>query len=85
MKLLKKEERLPILLVTPVVLILTGVLFLPSIWSIFLSFQYYTFGYSPEFVGISNYIEILSDEKFLNAIFLNFAFVILDVMLEFLL
>ncbi len=85
MVLLKKEERLPILLVTPVVLILTGVLFLPSIWSIFLSFEHYTFGYPPEFVGISNYIEILADTKFLSAIFLNFAFVILDVMLEFLL
>jgi multiple sugar transport system permease protein len=85
MRLLKKEERLPILLVTPVVLILTGVLFLPSLWSIFLSFQHYTFGYPPEFVGVSNYIEILSDKMFLNAIFLNFAFVVLDVLFEFLL
>ncbi|MBC7091405.1 MAG: sugar ABC transporter permease [Nitrososphaeria archaeon] len=85
MKFLKKEERLPILLVTPVILILTGVLFLPSIWSTFLSFQYYTFGYTPKFIGLSNYIEILSDKMFVNAIFLNFAFVILDVALEFLL
>ena len=82
MRLPKPEERLPILLVIPVVTILTAVLLIPSVWSFYLSFQNYQLGYSPKFVGLNNYFEILSDPDFLAAILRNLVFVALEIVLE---
>ena len=84
-RLPQKEERLPLLLVTPVVAILVAVLLIPGVWSFYLSLQEYTFGYPPKIVGLNNYLEILSDPLLLNAILLNLVFVAIEVTSEFLL
>jgi len=84
-RLLRKEERLPLFLITPVVAILSAVLLIPGAWSFFISLHDYTFGYDPVFVGFKNYIEVLSDPTFINAIILNLWFVFVAVSLEFLL
>jgi len=76
---------LPLFLIIPVVAILVAVILIPEILSLYISLQNYTFGYPPTFVGLSNYLEILHDPVFLNAILLNIVFVFIEVSVEFLL
>lgn len=55
-------------LVIPVLLIVFFVIFLPSLYVLWLSFQESTFGQNPEYVGLENYKAVLSDHHFWKAL-----------------
>jgi multiple sugar transport system permease protein len=55
-------------MVAPVQLMLIGVIFVPALYLIWLSFTRYTYGLEPQFVGIANYVFIFSDPVFWRAV-----------------
>ncbi|MEQ2528912.1 sugar ABC transporter permease [Bacillaceae bacterium CLA-AA-H227] len=59
----------------------------PAFYTIYLSMTEYNmiWGNSPVFTGISNYIDVLTDSKFLNAIKLSLLFAIIAVSIEYVL
>jgi len=50
--------------ILPVLLILSGLILIPVVWAIFLSFTNKIVGVSPKFIGIENYKYLLSDSLF---------------------
>lgn len=63
----KKFEIWPYLLLAPALLVMIGVVFIPVIQAIMTSFQFYDLRYpnKTEFIGLQNYIDILTnDEQF---------------------
>jgi len=62
-------------MVAPVQALLIGVVFLPSLYVFWLSFNESSFGKAPTYVGLKNYIEVLGDPYFWRA-FGNTAIVI---------
>lgn len=75
----------PSLLTAPVVLLLTVAILAPSLWTIYLSLNRYSFGYPMEFAGLGNYGTILRDADFWNALRNTLIFVVATVGGEFLL
>lgn len=58
---------LPYLLTAPVMLMLGGVLLVPSLYVVWMSLHSSTFGVESQWVGIDNYVRILSDPVFWRA------------------
>jgi len=56
-----------ILLITPAQLMLVALIFVPSLYVGWLSFHQSTFGQVPVFVGIANYVALLTDAYFWRA------------------
>lgn len=54
--------------VAPGVLIVAGVLYLPFLWTTYISFTEYNGLGSPEFVGLDNYREMFADPEFMNSV-----------------
>ncbi len=85
---LKKQEKLAgYAFLAPTAVVLTAVVAFPLMYSLFASFYAYTF-VSPGFhlfVGLSNYLNALSDPYFWNSLFVTLSFVIAVVSIEFLL
>lgn len=75
-----------LLLITPVILILVFIIFLPTLWALKISFYNYRLG-EPEmtFVGFRNYVDVLMDSDFLWAFWRNIIFVICSVSAQMLL
>lgn len=73
----------PYLLLIPILTLLSSVILIPEIWSLFLSFTRYAPGDRPVYVGLKNYVEIAKDPAFLNALFNNIIFIAAVISLEF--
>ncbi len=69
-------------LLAPVQLLLLGVIVIPSIYVIWLSFQSSTFGQSATFVGWDNYVRVLTDPGFHSALWNTVIIVVVAVHLE---
>jgi len=69
-------------LLAPVQLLLLGVIVIPSIYVIWLSFQSSTFGQSANFVGWDNYVRVLTDPGFHSALWNTVVIVVVAVHLE---
>ena len=65
------------MMVMPVQALLGLVIFLPSLYVLWLSLNESSFGQAPRWVGLANYIEVMSDPYFWQA-FLNTVIVIND-------
>ena len=55
--------------IAPGVLLVAVLLYLPLLWTVFLSFTQYNGLGSPKFVGVSNYISMFQDTDFLGSMF----------------
>ena len=64
----KRKSKVPLLLITPTLIILIAALGFPVGWQIYTSFQKFglkqQFGAPPEFVGLDNYAALLADSNF---------------------
>ena len=80
----KFEHSSPYLLLIPVLTLLTVVILIPEIMAFLLSFTTYSPGDVPVYVGFKNYIEILKDPNFLNALINNLIFLGAIICFEFL-
>jgi multiple sugar transport system permease protein len=72
------------MLLVPVLTLLSVVILIPEIMAFFLSFTTYSPGDVPVYVGFKNYIEILMDRYFLNALINNLIFLASIICREFL-
>ena len=83
---MKEKSRVgfALLMLTPILILLTIVVVVPEIWAFFLSFTKYEPGSTPIYVGLRNYISIIHDRFFANALFNNLIFVGAVIGLEFL-
>jgi len=80
----RSETSISILLLIPIIALLVTVIVIPGVWAIILSFTQYTPGNTPVFNDIQNYVKIIHDRFFENALRNNLIFVIAVVTLEFL-
>lgn len=55
--------------IAPGVLLVAVLLYLPLLWTVFLSFTQYNGLGTPKFVGISNYVAMFADSNFLDSMF----------------
>ncbi len=82
----KKEtgnsRSLPYLFVAPVQLILILVIFIPILYTLWLSFHNYSYGQAVTFAGVNNYREIFADRVFIRALINNIIFVNIVVYME---
>lgn len=69
-------------LIAPVHVLILSVIVLPSIYVVWLSFNQSTFGEAPIWVGLTNYIEVLSDPAFRRALLNTVAIVVVAVHVE---
>lgn len=75
----------PYLLMAPAMITLTVVALLPFLFAVFISFHEMKFGKLGDFAGFANYVELLSDGRFWNALGVAVLFVAIAVPLEFML
>ncbi len=61
---MRSSGLIPYLLTAPVMLMLVCILFVPSLYVVWMSFHSSTFGVEAEWVGFANYVRILSDPVF---------------------
>jgi len=82
----RKESRLAWLFSTPAIILLIVFVVVPFIWAIWMSFTNMRLIPNPnvptKFIGLENYIRLLSDDVFHKALFNNFYFVIVVVPLQ---
>ncbi len=71
-----------VILLLPVFLMLIFFILLPELWGIYLSFTNMRIGDTISFVGLSNYLYILTDDMFIRAFVTNMIFVIGVVVLQ---
>ncbi len=83
---MKKKFRISfaLLMLAPMLGLLTVIIVSPEIWTLFLSFTKYEPGSSPIYIGLENYVKIVHDRFFVNALFNNLIFVVAVIALEFL-
>lgn len=75
----------PYLLMAPAMLTLTVVALFPFLFAVFISFHEMKFGRLGDFAGFANYVDLLTDERFWNALGVAVVFVAIAVPLEFML
>jgi len=82
----RKEARLAWLFSTPAIVLLIVFVVIPFIWAIWMSFTNMRLIPNPNvptrFIGLENYIRLLSDDVFHKALFNNFYFVIVVVPIQ---
>jgi len=78
------RKAIPYLLLIPILALLSLLILIPEIWALFLSLTEYAPGKKPIYVGLKNYVEIIHDPAFLNALLNNIIFVSGAVFFEFL-
>jgi multiple sugar transport system permease protein len=66
----------------PVHVLVTSIIVIPSIYVGWLSLHASTYGQAPTYVGLANYIKILSDSYFLDSLINTLSVVVLSVHLE---
>jgi multiple sugar transport system permease protein len=69
-------------LLAPVHILILSVIVLPSLYVIWLSLSTSTFGQAPSFVGLQNYIRVLTDPAFHSALINTVVLVVVAVHLE---
>jgi multiple sugar transport system permease protein len=62
------SRRLPYLLNLPIFLIYSAIVIVPVAWAVFLSFNKVTLNLHPSFTGLDNYLQLLRDPLFSNAL-----------------
>jgi len=72
----------PWLLVLPMLLLIGGVILLPELWALYLSFTDYAVGQTATFVGTGNYATLLASRSFWMAALRTLGFVVVAVSLE---
>ena len=70
-----KRKMVPFLMIAPVQILLVALLFLPVLYTLWLSFYSYTFGKPMTYVGLDNYIGIFTDKHFQLSLIRNIVFV----------
>lgn len=83
----RSERRLAFLLITPAVVLMLAVTAYPIIYSVWLSLQRYNLATpdQAEFVGLQNYITVLSDRYWWSALLVTLGITIVSVAIEFVL
>ena len=71
--------------IAPVHVMVLGVIVIPSVFVIWLSFQASTFGQSARFVGVENYVRVLGDPYFWRSLLNTVAIIAAAVHIEMLL
>ncbi len=69
-------------LLAPVQILLLSVVVIPTLYVIWLSFHASSFGQSPAFTGLDNYIRVISDPAFRSALWNTIIIVVVAVHLE---
>ena len=80
MRRLDTAQILP--LIAPVHVLILSVIVLPACYVVWLSLSASTFGQAPTFVGLRNYIEVLSDPAFRRALINTVLLVVVAVHVE---
>ena len=82
----RADRRTALLLITPAMLVLLVVNVYPFLFAIYISTRTFTLGRAapPRFIGLSNYLDLLDDDRFLNSLWVSFKFVAIAVTVEFL-
>jgi multiple sugar transport system permease protein len=83
----RADRRTVLLLITPAILVLLTVNLYPFLYAVYISAHTFTLGRTapPRFIGLSNYLDLLDDDRFINSLWVSFEFVSIAVAIEFLL
>ena len=82
---IRERSGYPYILIAPSMITLVVVSLAPFLYAIYLSFHQAKFGRVTDFVGIDNYVTLLSDQRFWNSIGVAATFVVIAVPIEFML
>jgi multiple sugar transport system permease protein len=87
MKFSGEQRRTALLLISPAVIVLLAINLFPIVYAVYISFHHWTLArpQPPRFAGWFNYEEALTDDRFINAIWVSLSFVTLAVAVEFIL
>ena len=87
MKFSGEQRRTAFLLISPAVIVLLAINLFPIVYAVYISFHHWTLArpQPPRFAGWFNYEEALTDDRFINAIWVSLSFVTLAVAVEFIL
>jgi multiple sugar transport system permease protein len=87
MKFSGEQRRTALLLISPAVIVLLAINLFPIAYAVYISFHHWTLArpQPPRFAGWFNYEEALTDDRFINAIWVSLSFVTLAVAVEFIL
>jgi len=78
-----KENIVPNVFISPAVLLAILVMIYPLFYSFYISFTNYKFGtIDTRFIGLDNYVDILSDNVFYNSLYKTIIFVVAVVVFE---
>jgi multiple sugar transport system permease protein len=75
------------MLIAPAMLVMLVVNIYPFLYALYISMHTFTLGRPtpPRFIGLSNYRDLLDDDRFINSLWVSFKFVAIAVAVEFLL
>jgi multiple sugar transport system permease protein len=81
------DRRTVAVLIAPSLLVLLAVNIYPILYALYISAHTFTLGRPtpPRFIGLSNYTDLLDDDRFTNALWISFKFVSIAVTVELLL
>jgi len=65
--------------VIPSLAVMLGLMVIPLVFTFYLSFQNFTLGEAPHFVGLTNYIRTLTDERFWHAFRFTLLYVVVSI------
>ena len=74
-----RDTKLALLMLLPVVTLLGIFVIWPAVYAVYLSFQNWSFYKAPEFVGLKNFRDVLTDPLFFDAVGRGFVFVLMTV------
>ena len=83
----RADRRTVFLLIAPAMAVLLAVNLYPFLYALYISAHTFTLGRPtpPRFIGLSNYTDLLEDDRFINSLWVSFEFVTIAVAIEFLL
>src|SRR5690349_9404670 len=83
----RRDRRTAFLMIAPAMLVLLVINVYPFLYALYISAHTFTLGRPtpPRYIGMSNYFDLLDDDRFINALWISFKFVALAVSAEFLL
>ena len=81
----RADRRTALLLIAPAMLVLVTINVYPFLYALYISAHTYTLGRPapPRYIGLSNYFDLLDDDRFTNALWVSFEFVATAVAVEF--
>jgi multiple sugar transport system permease protein len=83
----RADRRTALLLISPAMLVLLAINVFPFLFALYISVHTFTLGRPnpPRFIGLANYWDLLTDDRFINSLWVSAEFVALAVTVEFLL